>query len=76
MYDLGRVDAVRASCATLHAIAATQVMPETPRWLVQKGRLDEARRVLARLGSRDGTLEEIQAAVAREADQADAADMQ
>ena len=33
-------------------------MPETPRWLVQKGRLDEARRVLARLGSRDGTLEE------------------
>ena len=29
----------------------------------------EARRVLARLGSRDGTLEEIQAAVAREADQ-------
>ena len=48
---------------------STQVMPETPRWLVQKGRLDEARRVLARLGSRDGTLEEIQAAVAREADQ-------
>ena len=44
-------------------------MPETPRWLVQKGRVDEARRVLARLGSRDGTLEEIQAAVRREADQ-------
>ena len=69
MYDLGRVDAVRASRAPLHAIAATQVMPETPRWLVQKVRLDEARLVLARLGSRDGTLEEIQAAVAREADQ-------
>ena len=50
----------------IHAIAAdTHRVPETPRWLVQRA-VSTKRRVLARLGSRDGTLEEIQAAVARE----------
>ena len=42
------------------------VMPETPRWLVARGRVEEAREILVRLNGSDADLREIEAAVKRE----------
>jgi sugar porter (SP) family MFS transporter len=55
-----------AAVPSLLFFGALFSVPESPRWLVKEGRLDEAASVLARLGEPPSKLREIDSAIAEE----------